>query len=537
MFARAIRAQQLYLPNNPTYLRALDMARASFAPLWQQTDEILLEVTDTQLKWFGRPVVNEPDKTTDALPWILYKDGLRELRLLKDVEQQEFIGLIEVIARVRRAGAEDDDLLTLLWEREFNFIRYRYVDLTVDGVAPLELSETANSQRLVDPANLQAPPQEEILPSGVVSVDDFNTTLYFLEEREIEYLRESVRREYTEDLRKNVVMILLDIYDTQVDAAVRDEICGVLDILLVNLLTSGQLGTVATLLRESSVAAERARDLDPAQRDRLLRLADRLSEPEALAQLLQSLDERAEDVGQEELNDLFSQLRVGALGTILRWLGKVQNARVRGQLEVAAARLAAANTAELVRLIGVPEREVSLEAIKRAGDMKAAAAVTVLGRTLGQTDEEIRLASVNALAEIGSPGALQQLEKTLEDASRDVRVATAKAFGQRTYRPALTRLESMVRGKKLQDADLTEKMAVFEAYGALCGDAGIDLLDGLLNGKSLFGKREDTEIRACAARALGRIGSDRAQASLRKASGDKEILVRNAVNRGLRGPA
>lgn len=535
MFTRALRAHQLYLPNNPTYLRALEMARASFAPLWQHTDELLLEVTDTQLTWEGRPVMSEPDKTSEALPWILYKDGLRELRLLRGVEEQEFVGLIEVIARVRRVGNEEDDLLTILWEKEFNFVRYRYVDLTIDGVAPVVASDTANSQRLVDPAQVQAPPEESVLPAGVVSLDDFNTTLYFLEEREIEYLREAVRREYASDLRSNVVSILLDIYENQVDATVRDEICGVLDILLVNLLTAGQLGTVATLLREVAVAADRARDLAPEQRERLLLLADRLSEPDALSQLLQSIDERVEASGQEELNELFGQLRVRALGTIFLWLGRLQNPRVRAQLETAAARLAAANTAELVRLIGVPEREVSLEAIRRSGAMKAAAAVTVLGRTLGHADTDIRLASVLALSEIGTPGALQALEKTLEDPSRDIRVAVARAFGMRTHRPALTRLETMIKERKLQHADLTEKMAVFEAYGAMCGDAGIPLLDGLLNGRGLFGKREDTELRACAAMALGRIGSDGAQGALRKASGDKEILVRNAVNRGLRG--
>jgi hypothetical protein len=31
------------------------------------------------------------------------------------------------------------------------------------------------------------------------------------------------------------------------------------------------------------------------------------------------------------------------------------------------------------------------------------------------------------------------------------------------------------------------------------------------------------------------VGSDTAQAALRKSSSDKEVLVRNAVNRGLRG--
>ena len=44
MFGRAVRAQQLYLPNNPTFLRALENARASFAPIWQHADELVIEV-------------------------------------------------------------------------------------------------------------------------------------------------------------------------------------------------------------------------------------------------------------------------------------------------------------------------------------------------------------------------------------------------------------------------------------------------------------------------------------------------------------
>ena len=38
--------------------------------------------------------------------------------------------------------------------------------------------------------------------------------------------------------------------------------------------------------------------------------------------------------------------------------------------------------------------------------------------------------------------------------------------------PRLPRLEAIVKGKAVRDADLTEKMAFFEAYGALCGDGG-----------------------------------------------------------------
>ena len=55
-------------------------------------------------------------------------------------------------------------------------------------------------------------------------------------------------------------------------------------------------------------------------------------------------------------------------------------------------------------------------------------------------------------------------------------------------------------------------------------------LDAILNGKGFLGRREDPETRACAAIALGRIGTPRAQESLRKASTEKDVIVRNAVN-------
>lgn len=537
-FGRAVRAHQLYLHNNPTYLKSLEVARAAFAPIWEHTGELTLEVSDTQLRWAGRVVLNEPDKTTDALPWVLYKDGIRELRFLKEVEVQEFVGFIDVISRVRKAVHGEDDLLTLMWEREFNFIRYRYVDMTVDGAEPLDPSDLSRMERLVDPTQVRQPATEEVMPPGVVSLDDFNTTLYFLEEKEVEYLRTAIQQEYASELRTNVVGALLDTYEQQVDPTVREEIAGVLDILLVNLLTTGQLGAVAALLHEVMVTAERARAIEEGQRARLLLLADRLSEPEALTQLLQAIDERVESVGQQELNDLFEQLRVQALGTIFQWLGRVQNPRVRAQMETAAARLAAANTNELIRLIGSSEREISLEAVRRAGAMRAPAAVPALGRLLQSPEAEVRLVAVQALAEVGSPGSLQALERTLDDPSRDVRVASARAFGARTHRPALNRLEALIKEQKINTADLTEKMAVFEAYGAMCGDAGISMLDGILNGRGLFGKRGDPELRACAAMALGRIASEPARAALLKAGTDKEVLVRNAVNRALRpGPA
>jgi len=159
-----------------------------------------------------------------------------------------------------------------------------------------------------------------------------------------------------------------------------------------------------------------------------------------------------------------------------------------------------------------------------------------LGKMLVGEDVERRRLAAQALAGVASAGAMQALERAIEDSDRDVRVTAVRAFKARSYRPALARLEAVVKGKTVREFDLTEKMALFEGYGSLCGDDGVPHLDAILNGKGFLGRREDGEMRACAAIALGHVGSAKAITALRKAVAEKDIVVRNAVNRALRGP-
>lgn len=534
ILVKAARAHQLYLHNNPAYLRALDYARAAFTPIWEVTDELVFDITETELRWHGETVLHEPEKATDNIPWMMYKDGIRELRLLKDFERQELEPLLDILQRSRRVSPEEDDLLTMLWEQEFSYLRYRYIDMATDQAAPIDRAGFRGGESGPQAMQESAPPIDSTV-AAVVNLEDFDSTLYFLEESEVEYLREEVRKEYEIDMRRNVVAMLLDTYETQGDRVVREEITALLDTLMLHILSSGEFRTAAFLLRETAQTSERAPGITPEQKEKLLRIRDRLSEPDVLAQILQSLDEALQLPDQEDLNEMFDQLRVSALATLFSWLTKAQTPRLRVLLENAAARLAMANTAELVKLIAASDRDVAREAIRRAGVVRATAAVAALAKLTTDPDVQMRLAAVQALGEIGSPGALQFLERTIDDPHRDVRVATARAIAARAHRPALAKIEAAIQGKLSKDANLTEKMALFEAFGTLCGDGGIKLLDGVLNSRGLFGKKEDPELRACAAMALGRVGSEAAIATLRRASNEKDVLVRNAVNRALRG--
>ncbi len=534
LFVRAIRAHQLYLPNNPIYKGAIDGLRAGFAPIWANTEELSLAVSETDFRWYGHVVLEETTKSGDSLPWLFYKDGIRELQFLRGFETDELTTLLDIMQRIRKASPEEEDLLTLLWEGDFSLLRYRYVDLGLEAAAPLADGAPLPAPEKVDQQQIQQE-AEAARASGMIDIADFDATLYFLDESEIEYLRGEIKREYDSDLRQTVLTTLFDIFEQQTAPEVRAEICDILENLILHLLSAGRFRNVAHLLREANQTAARLADLSPEAKARLVSLPQRLSAPDALGQLLQALDDAAELPPQQELAELFEQLQPGALAPALSWLHRLQNPRLKVMLEQAVGRLAAANTAELVRLIGAQDRAVSSEAMRRSGALKTPAAVAPLSKVLADRDADLRQIAVTALSEIGSPGALKALEGAVQDEARDVRVAAARALASRGYRAALPRVEGVIKGKALREADLTEKMAFFELYGSLCGEGGVEYLDNVLNSKGFLGRREDAELRACAAMALGRIGTANSSASLRKAAQEKDVVVRNAVTKALRG--
>lgn len=543
LFGKAVRAHQLYLPNNPVYKSSIDAVRAAFQPIWEQTDELPLRFTEAAVNWYGHPVLTDNSRGSDNLAWTFFKDGIREITIVRGFEDAELVRLFEILQRVRKAAPDEDDLLTMLWEADFASLRYRYVDIGAEASASLDDAgdggEGGEGARQPVPADgIAAAAREPVTESrpGIVNLQDFDATLYFLDEKELEYLRHEIEREYSADLRQNVLAILFDIYETQKAPAVRDEVAAVLESMMVALLAAGQLRPVAYLLSESQSVAGSAADLSDDQRARLSRLPDKLSAPEALGQLLQALDESADPPPPDELTLLFGQLRPRALESILAWLNRASSERVRALVASAADRLAAAHPGELIRLIASRQRDVAAEAVRRSGAMRSQPTVPALAKLLVECDDAaLRLAAVQALTQIDSPGAMQALERSIEDDDRDVRVAAVRALGAKAYRAVLGRIEGRVKGKAMKTADLTERMAFFEAYGSMCGDGGVAYLDDLLNAKGMFGMREDAEVRACAAIALGRIGTRKAQEALHKAAGQKDIVVRNAISRAQRG--
>jgi len=533
VLSKGIRATQLYLPNNPVYQRAVDNIRAAFRQIWQATDDLVFDIGETELRWEDN-VVYSQDQRNESIAWTLFKDGVRSVTFRPGVEETEIVRFLGVLQQARNLQADaPDDLLTLLWAQDFQFVAYTFRELATENAVPIEKGETIPSTL---PTQIQHRVQEEAPPKreGLVSIDDFDTTLYFLEDGEVEYLKKDVDREYSQDLRRNVLSMLFDLLELQTYGTVRAELISIVENFIPYLLGAGDFRSVAYILRETRAILQRAREIIPEHRKTLEGLPSRLSQRDALSQLLQSLDEAAMHPTEEELAELFQELSPEALPTLMGWISKLHNERVKDLVQAAAARLAQANAGEVLKALGSEDSAAQLEMVKLAGRLKLPGAPDGMEPLLASGDRALKLAVVEALTAIASPSALRLLERAIDDGDRDVRIAAVRFLASRGYRNAAARVETIVSGSKLRNADLTEKMAFFEAYGALVGAKGIPALDKLLVAKGLLGKREDPETRACAAMALGKIRTPEARAVLERAAQDKEPLVRNAVARAMR---
>lgn len=289
---KGLRAFQMYLPNNPIYQRAIQNVRASFQPIWAGgMDRIVLQIVETDIIWEEQVVYHQPNKA-DSLAWSLFKDGMRVLTLFPGVEDEEIIRFLEIVQRARTLAADaGDDLLTLLWEQDFTLVQYHFTEFAPDSGVPGLSGEGAYSQAAPTDPNVAAAQAQETRGKvqedaprkpAVVDLEEFDSTLYWLEEGEIRAIAQAVEREYAQDLRANVLNIVFDILEDRREAWARTDVLTTMESYLPHVLNAGDFRSVALILRETRLLVRRPELFTVEERERLDAFTGRLSEPGVL---------------------------------------------------------------------------------------------------------------------------------------------------------------------------------------------------------------------------------------------------------------
>lgn len=540
---KAFRAFQLYDENNPVRQRFVETLKNEFSALWQEMDKLVVSMDEDHI-YLGEAEVYRSESRNDSLAFLFFKDGVREVTFLPGLEERELDQFLGVLQKARKLVPEGDDLLTVLWEEELVHFQYQYVDLLAEGVALPEAGGGNSGEELqaaLKAEDEEIAAEEEQGSAGAavdtpqtVKQDDFNPTLYVLDPRDMETLRAELHKEMKRDIRTDVLKALFDRLEEPTNRERQSEVLGILDTLLPNFLSRGGLIAATNVLRELRRLEQIQGMFDEEGLAKSRDILEAISAPEAIEELIRALYDGTIKVSSAQLGGFLQFLLGGALAPLLRESETVEHRELQGVLRKAVQGIADRNREALVRLLGEDDPLLASAAARLAGEMQITQAAPALAKLLVHADPRVRLAAIDAAIALKASTVAGALEKTLEDTEREVRIAAARALGELRYLPAACTLSGIIRGKRIRNADITEKLAVFEAYGQTAQGDGVGLLDQLLNKKGLLGSKESSEIRAAAALGLGRIAGPDARASLERATQDEDPVVRSNVNRALR---
>lgn len=544
LLSKCLRAQRLYQPNNPVYQSFIKSLADAFEAFWGHSSSLRLVVHEDAFVWEDTRLTTKEDK--ENLAFVFFKDGVRYLTFFPGFEH-EVPRFLEVLQRAGEAS-QTDDLLTLLWSADFSSFQYGHIDPlggdidldtdqeSTDSELPAselrtELKDDLEEQQEGTPATQMVEEEDsaEAAEGGSASItkEDFEESLFFLDPQEIATLQAAAEEEWDRDLRTDVLNALLDRLQDPLPGQQR-EILGILRQLLLAFLARGDLSLTNSLLEELQAIMGAGELLENAGPEAEAIFKD-LNEPSHLEHVVRLLETGDLDMEAGVFGIFMRHLKPSALQVLIRLVETTESETLQERLTKAIEAPSRQHSAYISELIDSSDATLAAGAARLAGNLGISESVPNLKRMLADPDPALRITAVRALAGLRSGPALQALEQCLQDDDRDVRIAAANAFGKLRYRPALRLLEGTIQSKRLKYADLTEKLAFFEAYGALRAPESVPLLDRVLNGRDILRRTQPTELRACAAVALGLIGTPAARSSLERAKKDKDAVLQRAV--------
>jgi len=546
-FVKTIKAFRLYPPENPTLVGFIDQVYRKFQLFLTKYHYFILKIGENKLSFREVTLYENPDLKT-SLAFQLYKDGLRELRFMEGLEEGEVDGLIDLMKRSDSINKMEDDLVTLMWEKDFIHISYLATDEYLEEMPAII---PANIEQFRANLTFEPPPQSEMGDVGeetdgaevdyyeimkrvesppLVGVD---RSVYFLTPDELEGLRKEVELETAPSFVFIVIDILFEILALEKSPQPYQETTGALQKLLDALITLGEFQKASELLTRVNIILN-TYELKDWQVDAIRQLSDKAGEPQRIEKIGKILD-KGEEIRLEEVSNYLTLLKPNSIQPLIKVLGELNNSKARRMFCEVLIEIGKGNMELIIPFIDDHRWFLVRNIAYILGRMGKESALPTIQKALNHEEARVRREAIQALGIIVSSKAFDLLGKALndqDDRNRSMAALNLARVGKKASLPALL---EVVQTKDFSKRDSAEIKAFFDAIGMVGSNDAIKPLEKLLEQKSWFGMGKKDEIRLRAASALALIGTAEARSTLEAGRNSKDENIRQACLQAMKG--
>jgi len=549
---RTLKAYRMYLPNNPTLHKFQSDLEARTWSCLKEIGDIALNVQQFDLLFEDYSVYHNAARE-ESLAFRFFTDGVRQITFREGLEPQELRGVLEVLKKATDLSQGQDDVVTLLWERDFRHIEYVHISIEdlMDGSTSQEYEPDEGAIEgggIPWPSRMETPeedapvavPGESILersddwsPKAPItpSWDESVGVQFTLSETETQQLTDAIRVEEERPLLNEVLEIVAAILTSEEEPTSFLESASAFQKFIELALEEGDLARANHLLSRLRTIAAKKAETHSEIRGLAEQVIREIGRPSFLGQFAPILNAHP-DLDPGLLTNFLVQIGPTSAGAVCDLLGQVNHMKHRRALCEALAISCKDDVDVLISRLGDSRWYVIRNVVYVLGRIAHQGVERALDRALHHEDVRVRKEAVRALGNIESPTSRAFLVSAFRDLDASVRIQAALTLAQKRDDRAAQSIWGAIQAPEFARRDQNERRAFFEAVGKSGSDPFVPRLHEMLTRGGLF-RGTNEEERMNAALALAWLGSPKAIEVLNHELTSKREPVRKAVESAL----
>jgi len=544
---KTIRATRMYLPNNPIYKKFKDEMVDKFDAYFAEEEHLCFLVDRFELTFMGQPVYTNPDKE-DNIALMFFTDGVREFCFNKGITPEETEAFIDILKTDTKQRELDDDLVTLMWEKDFEHISYTAIDEATDEEAAEEdnflvFEEEPDAPRQLDELRSRAVADKDA-PSPQGAEDEgrsHGAGMLVVEDAPSGAGEEGEglsaphpAHEAPDDLAllNELTDIFYEMLTTEKDPArfgmVSDTLSRALDIFV----DRGEFAPATILLMKVEDLAALP-DLPKELTSRLDAIVAKSGSAPLVAKVGEYIDQGDADT-MDVAGSYLRQLDARAVPAMVGLLETMGNRKARRTLCDIITDVLDGSGKPLVEFMGHRHWFVARNIAMVLGKIADPDTLPALAGAMKHDDERVRREAMHALAAIKGPRAVELFVNALTDSNRQNRSLAVKLLVELAPEKAMEALIGITHDKSFEDRAFDEMKDVFENIGRAGGDKALHFLGDIFRKKGFFKSSKRDNLRACSAYGLAAVGGREAAEMLKSEIDSKSKTLRSACLAGLK---
>jgi HEAT repeat protein len=545
-FIKAIKAFRFYPPDNPTLKGLRDQLLRKFQYFLNKYQSFAIQVGQYDLSYKGKILYENRDMKT-SLAFSLHKDGLREIRFMRHLEEWEVQGVIDILKQSEQINPLEDDIVTMMWERDFVHVRYLATDEFLEDtpVIPPETLDQFRKNLVLKPlahhveiglggeGSEEGVDLNEVLSKVTEELSPFvsDPSVYSLTPDEVEGLRKDVEAEVDPSFASNITDILFEILVLEKEQGSYQNAVHSLIKVLDGFLTLGQFFQATDLLKRIYLFLK----TDGLQNWQIEKIGEILLEAgeEARVARIGKVLER-EEVRLEEVGTYLSLLQKDSIQPLVKLLGELKNSKARRVFCDALSEIGRDAIELFIPFLEDRRWFLVRNIVYILGRIGKEESLPYIQKAFNHEENRVRREAIQALGLIGGQKAVGLLVRALTDNDARIRCMAAINLGKTGKKAGLIPLVEIVQSKDFYKREPVEIKAFFNGIGMAGSNEVVPVLQDLLERKSWFGRGKADETRIGAAHALSMIGTPDAIAILEEGKNSKDETLRDACTQALK---